>query len=655
MAKTILPEALRQAWERSRELVFMGENLDTYLSVLQTTIQEFKRLGRDSPLGTAIFNEEARTQWEAMIELLQDQLLETLQTSFPSEVLPDQMKKFSEDLGFSEDQRKFLHFYSILYSPGRALSVRSLQSYWEGKTGREILDLQRSLLDKLGDADALPLEADEQVESPKDKIDFGPSGELTVNGYPVFLPPNYEPKGYSGGFSKDAKIERAIVVAIRTLSSHPETIFATRKGMGALGIHKSKPLSHTIFIKFVGQKAFVLWVGPFSDSHGVGIAPDTVVDQGVIQRAQELNKTTEGSVPLMLKHYRPNGEGEGSKLNFSFLGTSQTIAPMIFLFPILFVLAWSHAPLWTVVVAVIFVVGLGNVELGKFIRQSWKNVKKSPKLFFERVKSDPGEGKTSTSNLAKELAEVMIFADKGNSPGASERVIALLNGTPSRLNVESIVGPQGLGALAAVTESAVFRDSGFQNQFLLEMGRVFPKGFPLGLARRAVGHLALDSTTRVGAQGIAADADMKTKKGLMVVVTREMLKDLPNRVGSFEKAAQGKPVYWVAEDALVFQALQKVRPSANLLIRPRWVEREGTVVVVSGKALERFVNSTRFLQDFAIALPRGAQVDMDGIAAASVLRNAVFFFLDELLSGMKVDFNTLRTIDTVARRIASAA
>ena len=251
------------------------------------------------------------------------------------------------------------------------------------------------------------------------------------------------------------------------------------------------------------------------------------------------------------------------------------------------------------------------------------------------------------------LANAVALADGGNQNLAVKQIIEILRFTSQKINVENIVGPNGLGELKAVTQSPAFDGSAFRTQFQLAMQEKFPQGTTLPRVWRAVERLAFDEKAQIDSPGFGLD--LRTKQALLVVVTQGMLKNLAKQVDSFEEAARGKPVYWVAENALVFQALQKVRPSGNILIEPQLVEREGTHVVVLGKMLERIVESQRFLRNFAVALPKGTQVDMEGVNESSVLGNVTLYFLDNLLVGFKVNFTTLHTIDTVARRIASAA
>ncbi|MBK8871432.1 MAG: hypothetical protein IPN19_10405 [Elusimicrobia bacterium] len=354
-----------------------------------------------------------------------------------------------------------------------------------------------------------------------------------------------------------------------------------------------------------------------------------------------------------LRHPSADGGGGKGSLNSSLFGTFDMLRPFMFLLPIVFVLAWANAPIMFVGGAVLIVVGLGNNWLGGISSILKKSVDIFKRL-YNRIAFDAGENILSPTQLAGGLADVLDLADQGNHQGAAERITELLRGVPE-ISVENIFGPQGLGELEAITESRTFGELEFQNQFQLAMRKKFPNGITLPRGRRAVAGLAFDKKAQVSPLSLGTDVDLKTKKGLLVVVTEGMVKDLAKRMDSFEKAARGKPVYWAAENVSVVEELQKIRPLGHVFLRPSLVEREGAVVIVSGRTLEQVVKTQPILQDFAIALPRDSQVDMEGVSKTSVLRNVIFYFLDDLLVGVKLKFTTLHTIDKIARRIAFSA
>jgi len=150
--------------------------------------------------------------------------------------------------------------------------------------------------------------------------------------------------------------------------------------------------------------------------------------------------------------------------------------------------------------------------------------------------------------------------------------------------------------------------------------------------------------------------ELEKGDGLVAIISREMGNDLASRVAAFQRAAARKPVVWLAEDGAVRDALRPLLPeNTNVSIPRNLIVREKGVVVISGKSLESSVREFSILPEFAIALPRGAQVDMSGVGDNSALRAAVFMFLDLLGGSDRMDFATLQTIDRVARLIATSA
>lgn len=233
----------------------------------------------------------------------------------------------------------------------------------------------------------------------------------------------------------------------------------------------------------------------------------------------------------------------------------------------------------------------------------------------------------------------------------------LLSGQPLKLDISTVDGSPALKRLDALTGTHVFllRPADFIGFLRVKiLGK-----FSVSRARRAVQNLIAERELAHSTDSLF-DKGITIGEGLVVVVSNEMGQRLDGVVESMVNLAKGKPILWITENADLQVRLQDIMNGAiEARISNGLITRAEGSVVVSGRALEESIDAQSRVDwnggEYSVALPYHSQIDMEGVGESSLLRKAIFIFLDETLRGIALKFESLQTIDRIARRLASDA
>jgi hypothetical protein len=624
--KAALDISLPEVWDPS------GNNV--FVSGLVNAIRAVAKIRRETPFALVLFNDSDRASLSAEIDTLRSWLLMAINDHIPSGV-PKILLQNADAFDLTQEERDFLFHYVELSSPGAPPSLYALQRVLGGDE-ESVLRTHEALIRFVENENVLALRYDDVEQSEVDQrvgeVTEDDAGGLVVNHYPVFVDSGC-PK-----ITVAQDITSVLLNALKKVTRHAKdgVILKSRDGMYQENVFQQGQGDYDLFAQVTDGKVIVLWFGPKQKSHATGGRSKWEVDQLIIESAKKMDSTKWGRLKSDFSvDFKPGAEFSPATLSAVMGGGPGSLMALLGSIPVSLLAAWAGFPFW-VGAGLSMGVALG-IGLRIPIRRWWG--KPSPAMARRDVRAA--------------LAEILSLAETSQG-AAAHQMIALLNDLPPDLRVESLGGPGRAGAPSSATGSEIFRRRFFPSPFGRAMGGPFPDGVSLVRARQIL--CAWFRADGAVIPGMSLGTELEKGDGLVAIISREMGNDLASRVAAFQRAAARKPVVWLAEDGAVRDALRPLLPeNTNVSIPRNLIVREKGVVVISGKSLESSVREFSILPEFAIALPRGAQVDMSGVGDNSALRAAVFMFLDLLGGSDRMDFATLQTIDRVARLIATSA